>query len=439
MAILQVLGTDKALRLNDQVLLNLVGSFDWAPNFNAQDIFEMGTTTKIDTAMELETSGSFEMTSVGNTAGLLARMKVVRDATGKVTGYLYNSGSASGKNGYTLTQDDLSELKFDLLLHEKPDQKTFSRSVYLPEAFLTGFSGKVDTQGMATETYNWAGSFVTGFPSPFHDIRAVLATTTSSTTATLIDPTVSNASHTLAFLFVDGQPITNRVTDATYATLGAAGLITITSTEGFQIPTNAYVQACVYKTTPGTVFPTVTTTQRFRTSTAVPISYVKGHLANVYIAPVSAGAPVATEKWLRVQSVDWNVDLRVETLKQLAYNSQGESVYTRIPTYPLNISANVAVLETDWADWKRLLTAGTKTFAGTGNVHDNTFDFTPANINPSFAVVIDYFTKGGVKVQNWQFLDMRIDGYGTRASVGGRGEVSWSLKGSQFQLTGFNP
>lgn len=439
MAILQVLGTDKALRLNDYNLMNLVSSFDWSPNFNAQDIFEMGTTTKIDTAFELETSGSFEMTSVGNSAGLLARMQVTRDVSGNFTGWTYNSGGAGLKNGYSFIQDDLSELKFDLIMHEKPDQKAFSRSLYLPQCFLTGLSGRIDTSGMATETYNFAGSFVAGFNTPYHDIRSVGATRTSNTTATLLDTAVATGTHTLAFIFIDGTPFTNRATDPTYGTLGASGLITLTTTEGYVIPIGAHIQACVYKTTPGTVFPVTTNAQRFQTSGAVPISYVKGHMATVYIAPVVASVPVQTEKWLRVQSLDWNIDLRIETLRQLGFNKQGTTIYSRVPTFPLNISANASVLETDWADWKAVLKGGTKTFAGTGSVHDNTTDFSPANMTAEFAVVIEYYTKAGTKMQTWRFLDMRVDGYGSRQSVGGRGEISWSLKGSEFALVGVNP
>jgi hypothetical protein len=439
MAILQVLGTDKALRINDFTLLNLVSSFDWAPTFNAQDIFEMGNSTKIDTAMELETSGSFEMNSVGNTAGLLARMRVTRDGSGNFTGWLYNSGGAGLKNGYTLIQDDLAEMRFDIIMHEKPDQKNFTRSLYLPQCFLTGISGRVDANGMASETYNWSGAFVAGFNTPFHDIRSVGATRTSNTTCTCLDTAVATATYTLAFVIIDGQVFTNITTDATYGTLGAAGLITLTTTEGYVIPTGAIIQACVYKTTPSTVFPTMTPTQRFVTTTNAPISYIKGYQANVYIAPATPGAPTAAEKWLRVQSMDWNIDLRVETLRQLSVNKQGSSIYARVPTFPISISANISVVETDWKDWQRILTAGSKTFAGSGNVHLNTTDFAPNNMPGEWAVVVEYYTKSGAKMQTWQFIDMRIDGYGTRQNVGGRGEISWTLRGTEFNLTGLNP
>jgi hypothetical protein len=240
----------------------------------------------------------------------------------------------------------------------------------------------------------------------------------------------------LAFVIIDGQVFTNRTTDATYGTLGAGGLITLTTTEGYVIPTGAMIQACVYKTTPGTTFPTVTAAQRFVQTGNIPISYVKGYQANVYIAPVTPGTPLASEKWLRCQSIDWNIDLRVETLRQINLNKQGSSIYARVPTFPISISANATVVESDWADWKRLLSA--KTFTGT-QVHDNTFDFAPANLPAEFAIVIEYYTKNGAKMQTWQFTDMRIDGYGSRQSVGGRGEISWTLRGTEFTLVGLNP
>lgn len=448
MAILQVLGSDKALRLNNYSLLNLVSSFDWSPNFNAADVFEMGNTSKLDTATELETSGSFSLTSCGNTAGLLARMAVNRDGSNNFLGFTYDasvgggSGASKGRNAYTFTQDDLTEMRFDLIMHEKPNQKTFSRSLYLPGAFLTGISGRVDTQGLATETYNFAGSFVVGLNDPYHDVQSVPATRTTATTATLIDNTIASTTYTLAFLFVDGKPITNITTDATYATLGASGLVTITTTEGYAIPTGAIIQALVYKTVPGTSFPTAQSTERFQSSGGSVINYVRGSAANVYLAPMDAGSPLATEKWLRVQNLDWNIDLRLDTLRQIEQNNQGSSIYARVPTLPLSVSCNVSVTETDWADWKKLITHDAtmnptgKTFTGS-NVHQYTYDLNA--LAPEFAVVIKYYSKAQTLIQDTRFLDMRVDGMGVRQSIGGRGEVSWSLRGSECRFQGFNP
>lgn len=452
MAILQVLGTDKALRLNDYPLLNLVSSFDWAPNFNAQDIYEMGSTTKIDTSTELETSGSFELSSTGNTAGLLARMKPKKDASEAFLGYTYDSGSVAGKNAYTFTQDDLADIKFDILMHEKTNQRTFNRSLWLPCAYLTSFSGRADSNGMAMETFNFAGSFVYGFPEPFHDVRsipaafvAVSGTSTKTSTLQLVDvsngnidlTSISSTTHTAAYAVVDGTVITNDPTNDTTVALGVDGEVTITSTEGFVVPETAQVTVLVYKTTsPSTTFPTAATVERFAEG-AKAINYIKGYQANIYLAPTDGMAPLASEKWLRVQSIDWNVDLRVETLRQIAANIEaGTSIYARVPTFPLSVSANISVVESDWADWKALMTG--KTHTGT-DIWNHTFEFTPQYMKNEFAVVIEYFTKSGTKVQTTRLLDLRVDGYGSRQSVGGRGEISWSMVGTEYRVEGLNP
>lgn len=424
---IQVLGTDKALRLNDATLLGMVQTESWQPNFNAQDVMEMGRDTKVDSSMELETSGSFELLATGNLAGMLARMQVQRTA-GAFTGYAYDPTGGGGKNGYTLTQTDMREMEFDLLIHEKIDQVTFNRSVWLPRCFLTSFAGKVDTQGNATSTIQWEGQDVVGFPAPYHDLRSLPATYTSTTTITLSDVTVGSATHTLVYVYIDEKRFRSTVGDATHFALGVAGVLTMTTSEGYVIPPTAIMRVAVYKTTPGTVFPLLDVSDR-----GTSAFYVKGYQANVFIAPAVVTAPVKSEQWLRVQSVDYNVSLRVETLRQIAQNLAGSTIYCRVPTFPLDISLSASVYETDWADWKAVLT---KTFAA--NVYDASFDWAPQNVKTSFAVVIQTYTKAGVLLETLRFTDMRMEGDSTTANVGGRGEMSWSMKGTAFTLIGTN-
>lgn len=445
---LQVLGTDKALRIGDYPIMNLVSSVDWTPVFNAEDVNELGTTTKIDTTFELETNGSMELSAIGNTAGLLARMIVRRDASGNFLGYFYDSGSASGRNGYTWTQNDLAEIRFDVLIHEKTEQKDFNRTLILPHCYLTTFSGRADANGRATETYNFAGTFAVGLQKPYHDARAIPARRATATTCNLVNvnalgqpnlTTVTNTTHTLAYLVIEGgRVLTSKATDPTYATLGAAGLVTITTTEGYQLPAGAHITAVVYQTTGSTTFPTaaLTSAARFSQSGNRLINYVRGYMANIYLSPVTPGSPVAADQWLRVQTIDWNVDMRVETLRQIALNTQGTAIYSRTCTFPFDVTLNATVIETDWADWKSIMT---KSFPGTGPAVDNSYDFAPANLENAFELWIRYYTKDGTLIQTWLFGDARIDGYSTRAQVGGRGEVSWTLKATQFTITGINP
>jgi hypothetical protein len=444
MAVTQVLGTDKVIRLNNYSTLGLVQNFNWAPNFNAQDVFELGRTTRLDTLMELETSGSFDVQSSGNLAGLIARMKTEYSA-GEFTGFAY-APTASGTmvNNYNYTQDDLAKLKFDIVQHEKTDQATFNRSTYLGCCYPTTISGRVDANGMAMETINWAGQFVVGFPSPYHEIRALACTRTSSSVVTIADNTY-HTGYTLAYVTVDGRPIRSAASgDSVYATLGAAGAITLT---GATAPSGAVIMAAVFKTSPTATWSTLVDPDVIGSEgNASEVFGIRAFQASVYLAPtqtllgnglIDLSAQSAAQ-WLKVQSLDYNIDLRVETLRQIAANTAGTSVYHRAVTYPLTMSVNASVTETDWADWKAVLD---KTFPGgssAADVHNNSYDFAPANMKKEFAVVVQYFTKDGTLVQQLQFTDLRVDSMGTRVNVGGRSEMTWSFRGTEMRVKGFD-
>jgi hypothetical protein len=434
---LQVLGTDKIIRLNDFTLNGLVQSEDWAPAFNALDIMEMGNQTRVDTAMELETSGSMDLVSAGNLAGFLARWIVVRTpVTNAVVGWLYDPAGGSAKNAYTLTQANFAEAYADILIHERTSQTTYDRSVWIPRCFLTGFSGKIDAQGIGSESVKWMGSDVVVFKTPYHDIRSVGGLVTSSTVVALTDITVDSATSSLAYVYVNEKRYRNGTSGDTttfvIGTAGTVGKLTMTTSVGVVLLATDVVRAVIYKTTPGTVFPQLATVDRGTTA-----RYVKAHKANIYLAPaVDANDDptglLSTDFWLKVQSCDFNVDFRMDELHQIAYSNAGSTLYARVPTYPINVSCNVSVIESDFADWKKMLT---KT---SGTVYMDSLDWNPDTLKQKFSVVIEYWTKTGLKVQEMGMGDMRIDSVANRAAIGGRGEVSFSMKGTKFRLMGFN-
>jgi len=498
----QILASDKQLKINDFPLLGMVQSFDWSPAFNAQDIFELGNSSKVASALELETSGSFELMSIGGTAGLLARM-ITRRTAGVFNGYefdrilvatqLATSGTTTtitktaagwtvdvylgksvyitvgtnvglrrtittnsatvltvspafptaidatssfqidgGPNAFVWTQDNLSECSFDIVSYIKSDQTNWDKTITLPRCFLTSMSGRAEANGSATESFNFTGDFVMGTVYPYHYIRSIPAPYTSVSTCTLADPTVATATWALAYLYINERRLRTTVGDGIYAALGASGVITIT---GMTILNTDKIQAIVWdNSSPPQVFPTITAADRATTS-----FFVRGYSCDIYVAPATPATPTTLERWLKVQSIDWNIDLRTEALRQVSYNSAGTSIYCRLPTFPINITANVSAYESDWADWKAVSDGAVKTF-GTGGaaVYADSYDFSPNSLKTSFAVVVQYKNKLGVVMQTWNFSDMRLEGSGSRINVGGRSEISWSLSGTTFTLTGLN-
>ena len=442
----QILGTDKSIRINNFPVLGLVQNLNWAPNFNAQDVQELGRSTRLDTLMELETSGSFEVVSNGNLAGIMARMHIVRDGD-EFDGFEYattdeGGGVWSGVNDYFFTQDDLANMKFDLIEHQKTDQTTFDRSTYLACCYPTSFTGRVDAAGMAMDTVNFSGQYVVGFPSPYHDVVAVPAVRTGAATLSIADtPGVDATTHTLAYVTVDSRPIRAIVTDPVSAAL-ATTVITLT---GATVPVGAVCMALLFRTTPTQTWASLHTPDTVGSEGATPTAVygIRGFQASVFIAPGAATdgdgmlTPESASQWLRVQSVDYNMDLRVETLRQIALNVQGTSVYHRAVTFPLSMTVNATVTETEWADWKQILT---KSFTGATPADwvNNAYEFTPQYLKKEFAIVLQYFTKDGTKIQQLEFNDCRPDGMGSRVNVGGRGEISWTFRGTAMTLKGYD-
>lgn len=446
----QLLYSDKILRINDFSLLGMVQSEDWSPTFNATDVFELGRESKLDTGMELEVSGSFEMLTIGGLPGVLARMIVARNSSGDFGGYVYNSGGAptsntygvsgaGGKNAYTITESALKEVIGNLVEHERSDNATFDRTKVFPRIFLSNISGRADANGYASETIAWQGDYVIGAKSPYHDIRVLHGIRASGTTFNIKDVyTGANwvgTNYAIMYIYVNERRFrSNTSGDADFFTFTtpASGLCTLTSASGFTLAASDLITAIMYKSSsPSSTFPTLAASDRFTTP-----FYMRGYQIDLFIGPSSTFSPVASEQWLKVQSIDWTIDPRVEALRQIAFNTLGSTVFARVPTYPINVSVNASVFETDWADWKQVLLRGGRTFPG-NNVYQDVYDLAPPSLN-TFSVHCKYKTKAGVTVQQLVFDDLRVDGYGNRVNVGGRAEVTWSFTGTSFQLDGGN-
>lgn len=431
MASLQVLASDVAVFINEFDMLGLVQNADWAPNFNAEDIFELGNTAKVASTSELETTGSIQLLAVGHLPGLLARMQVARTA-GDFTGYTYDSAGGGGKNAYVFDQDDLSEMIFNLTFKQRRTQGDFNRSIVLPRCFLTNLSGRYDVNGNAEATISWQGDFVLGLPDPYHDVVTATAQQTADLTAQLDNfASTETTDYTEIYLYVNERKFDSDSAKATYIlTLDADGLVTLSTSENFKMFSTDIIMLVMYRdTSPSTIFPTILSANR-----AVTALFAKGYQIDAFIGPSDPSSPTSGEQWLRAQDIDWAIDMRVDALRQLAFSLSGTTVYARLPQYPFDITLNATVTESEWEDWKATLTHA----FDASDVYEDSYRLGEASVKDAMAIVIHLNTVAGVKVSDMRFLDMKLDGYSNRVAVGGRSEVTLAFRGSTFRLEGFN-
>lgn len=421
--IFQLQGKDSVLRLNHYAAVNAVQSFDWSPTFNEELYDELGNAEHTAQSISPEVSGSFEMTATGSTVAFLKRMINKYNAgTGEFEGYLAGD-PASADNAGTITGSELERAIFDLIEAKKANE-AFTRSLLLPRMHLSQLAWRADSNGAATETYSFEGELAEVYRDPMHDLVSVPVVRKDAATVTVpagftLDPATGYA---MVQLMVDDEII-----DAASLTENATTPNDV-DVAGFAIPIGARLALVLYKAVPG-AFPAIDypTTSRFVRADDIDIFLVPKatvDIAGLADAALNAHVFSASDRLLRVQSADINVDLRREALRQIAQNSRNTSVYYRAATYPLAVTASASSFETDLADWQKIQGKN-----GTDVLNLGDFE------NMEWQLVLRYY-KGSSVLQTIAFMDARVSGRSARVSVGGRAEVTWNFTGSAIKIEG---
>lgn len=441
--IFQIQAKDSILKLNHFDTINAVQSFNWDPAFNEEYLQELGNAAYSEQTINPEVSGSFESNATGSTVAILNRMTQALDNSGAFDGYRFD---AANPNTGTLRHTDLEYAVFDLIQCKQANE-IFTRSEWFPRAFLTSLAFSADASGSATETYSFEGQLAQVMRSPYHDIVSVPAIRASETTATFSGAdghirtgALANTTHILRLVQVDEQIIPGSACSIARTSLGAdvtAGTdddeYTLTLSGGYFIPEGSRVMILAYKETPGE-FPTVynPTAARFVRANNIDLWLVdKSEIDISQIADGSLNATVFDDAYdlLRVQSFSMNVDLRREPLRQIKKQAGLSSIFYRATTFPLTITANVSMFESDLLDWVRLQDGNTEPANA-----DDVLDLSQFQ-GKQKQLVVRYYYNDEV-LQTMVLNDARVNSMGHSIAVGGRSQVNWGLTGSDWRIEG---
>lgn len=427
--IFQVQGKDAVAHIGPYPAINAMQNLNWDPRFNEEYLSELGNPDYAAQTVTPEVSGSFEMTATGATTAILRSM-IVKKTAGEFSGFLRGDPAAADPNVGTVKSTDLENATFDVIEAKRPNQ-TFSRSTLLPRMNLDSIAFRADANGRASETYNFSGDLVRIFPTGKHDVFAVpctrvgTSTTDMSVLYTAFDDIATSGTLTdylVAFAMID-----ETVVPLASITVSAAGLFSFSAP--YEANLGARVMLYIYKRVPGT-FPTIEypTACRFVKANQADIWVVAQ--SSVDISAMADGALnaynfAAADHLLRGQSMDMNIDLRREALRQIAKTDTGSAVYYRAATYPLNITSAINVLETDMALHAKLqgLDADTDILDIAG------FE------GQKWQIVVRYYFDGAT-VQTMSLTDARVSGRGSRVQAAGRAEIAWNFTGSNWRVEG---
>jgi hypothetical protein len=452
MAILQLQAKDALIRIGAFDALNCIQSFSWDSAMNAEQLAQLGSATYDAQTITPEVTAQFEARATGSLAAMLSRMIYTLDpATGEFQGPM---GTA---NTTLIRETDLERAVFDLIESKKANE-VFDRSTLITRAHLSSFSMAVRTDGHATESYNVMGDVLEIFRLPFHDLIALpVVRAAVLPELNVVLPLTYTAEGTgvvvaadwkIYALDIDGirvpaadLTVTNGAVKGTNEDSVAISGASLAA--GVVIPKGAKLALIMWRKVPGT-FPIIEypTTARFVKADQADIflvsqtaTYTADAQTDTVAALLGLGVDLndipftSTDQLLRVQSLDMTVDLRREALKEIKKTNTGNSIYYRAATYPLNVTSQLSVLESDLNEWAKI--QGKNLYGSLTPDILNLNDFE----NRPWIIVVRYYKKGAT-LQTVAFLDARTDNPGHKIAVGGRAEMSYSFTGSALAIQG---
>jgi hypothetical protein len=418
--VFQVQAKDSVVLFNAFPALNAVQNLNLDPVFNEEYLSELGNEAYAGVSRQPETSGSFDVTSTGATASILARM-IFNYTTQE---YLFDPSTQG--NNYTITETDFEYAVFDLLNLKQPGE-SFSEATLVPNALLTGFTLTVDAAGTASETYNFEADLQEAFAAPYHDMISVPLTTVDSGTAQVpaAYSSVDSGTYNIMYVFRDND---KAAFDDTAPPIWVAS---DTIATGLELETGSAknrVTGILFKRTPGT-FPTIyyPTSARFMRGDRIDIWLVN--------SGVQDAALNDENRLLRCQSADINVDLTRDRLQEIKRNDDNSTTYWRGLNFPLTITATVNILETTLQQWASLQNKTINESATTDTIDTNNI----VNLADFIAqrLIIKYYPTGSdtpictVKMDN-----IEITTFGEAQQVQGRAERTLGFTGSEITIDG---
>lgn len=445
-AIFRLQAKDSVVRLGAFDCLNGITSLSWDSAMNAENLEELGNPNYAAQTIEPTVSGSFEARATGSLASILGRMIQTFDpATGEFTGYLGPS------NGHLIREIDLQYTTFDLIEAQKANE-VFDRATLIPRAVLSSFSVSASADGVATESFNFDADFLEIYRAPLHDLIALPVMRNvggNPEIEALVPPTykvegvttVADAEWKIHALDIDGVRVPVADLEVTPDENGdVVALSSAAQSRGIRLVKGAKLTLIIYRKTPGQ-FPVIVnpTEARFVRADSISIWLLDprvtvnvGGQVRTIEEHINAGVDLneipfsEAERMLRVQSIDLNVDLQREELREIAKNDRGTSVFARTARYPLNITCSISSLVTDLKDWQKI------------QRKDDSDVLDLKSFENQEWIIATRMYMGDTVLQTIALLDARVDSAGQNVAVGGSSERSWSFTGSKIAIKG-NP
>ncbi len=305
----------------DQAQLIRCQSLTSSSDFTQERLLELsnkGTTEVID---ESSVTATLEFNDYGGTDNFVALL-----GQG-----LYNS---SRTNDYVHDDNIFENASVDITAKIAGDDASAIQStMWLGNAFLTGFSMSYSVDGVATESYDFEGDFKRWFLNEYKNASSYKADFSSATTAIISGTNLSATSSTGIGILVtvNNEIVADTVDGDTVTVVDNSSDTDITCSPALALVDGDRIRLVASGT--GTIFPSLPTTPD-------GLGGLRGDMIDVFLFDNDSGTE---EKILRCQSVDITVDLSRDTKDELG----NDKPYFRALNRPIDVSVTLELADSD--------------------------------------------------------------------------------------------
>jgi hypothetical protein len=391
----------------DEYVITRLQTGNWDQESTDEDIEEIGNSGIVETIIDpiIPTTVTLNTNDWGSTDFLAQLMGTESTVDGGTSAYI---PAAANRNDWTIDQDEIKTAMVDILVRSRDNTtQVLLGTTWIPNCEIQSINWSYSVDGNATENVTVRGDTDRHFVENYR--QATVEIGVFNTTSTF-DVTTAGTSHTELYVSVNGT-----IYDSSYISSWAANLVTLTGVP--DLVAGDRIRLVFYADTPDDSFTELDT---------VGIGAIKAPY--IVIGLGDDTEITSASKTLRLQSVDVNVTLTREDIKEIGTEQVIKALMTK-----QEVTVDATVLHDDMENLAKMMGVSGATWTG-GDVEFKMQDAI-GNFNDLFVKIYDDSSQTNL-LKTLEITELALLNNPFSQDVGAQGTYNISLKADNWKWTG---
>lgn len=393
----------------DEYMITHLQTGNWDQETTDEDIEEIGNSGIVETIIDpvIPSTVTLNTNDWGATDLLAQIYGTEADVDGAGNAY---DPAAGNRNSWIIDEAQTKLSKCDMLIRVRDDRTdVLASSVWIPNCQVQTLNWSYSVDGNATENITLRGDTDRHFVENYRQTTVEIGTYASATT---FDVTTDGTNHTELYYSVNGT-----IYDASTVTSWTTGTVTVTTPA---LVTGDRIRFVFYLTTADDDYTELDTSG----IGAIKAPYVVIGLGDDSFV-------TSASKTLRLQSVDVNVNVTREDIKEI-----GTEQLVGSPQQKQDVTVDATVLEEDMENLAKIMGVSSADWA-TGDVEFKLQDAI-GNFNELFVRIYDDSSQSDL-LKKLEVVNMNLLNNPFTQDVGALGQYTLSFRADNWEWFGYDP